>query len=45
MTASALFIAIIVARVLNEEKVLIRDLDGYFEYTRRTRYRLIPGIW
>ena len=38
-------IPVIVARIFNEEKVLTRDLNGYKEYTQKTRYRLIPGIW
>ena len=32
-------------RILNEEKVLIEGLDGYGEYKKRVRYRLIPFIW
>jgi len=36
---------LIVFRLLNEEKVLRNQLPGYAEYCRRTRYRLIPGIW
>jgi len=32
-------------RILNEEMVLLRDLEGYREYMGNTRYRLIPGIW
>ena len=40
-----LVIPVIVARILNEEKVLARDLKGYPEYMQKTRYRLIPGIW
>jgi protein-S-isoprenylcysteine O-methyltransferase Ste14 len=40
-----LFFPMIVARILNEEKVLLRDLPGYAEYLRMRRYRLIPGIW
>jgi len=39
------FIPILVARILNEEKVLARDLKGYKEYMQKVRYRLIPGIW
>jgi protein-S-isoprenylcysteine O-methyltransferase Ste14 len=35
----------IVFRVLNEEKVLCKDLPGYKEYCQKTRYRLIPFIW
>jgi protein-S-isoprenylcysteine O-methyltransferase Ste14 len=40
-----ILIPIIVARIVNEEKVLRQDLEGYEEYTQKTRYRLIPGIW
>lgn len=35
----------VVVRILNEEKVLARDLNGYREYLRAVRYRLIPGVW
>jgi protein-S-isoprenylcysteine O-methyltransferase Ste14 len=45
MIASVLFIPIFVARIMNEEVLLTRELHGYADYTRRTRYRLIPGIW
>lgn len=42
----ALFvILVLVARILNEEKVLLRDLSGYQEYMQQVRYRLIPGVW
>ena len=36
---------IIIVRILNEEKVLERDLKGYKEYKKKVRYRLIPYIW
>ncbi|MDD1659665.1 MAG: isoprenylcysteine carboxylmethyltransferase family protein [Methanomicrobiales archaeon] len=35
----------LVFRIRNEEKVLVRELPGYAEYCRKTRYRLIPHIW
>lgn len=35
----------LIFRILNEELVLHRDLDGYSEYTQRIRWRLVPGIW
>ena len=35
----------LVLRILNEEKVLNKDLPGYKEYCQKTRYRLIPLIW
>jgi protein-S-isoprenylcysteine O-methyltransferase Ste14 len=42
----AIFIVpIFVARIINEESVLIKELEGYSEYKLNTRYRLIPGIW
>lgn len=40
-----LIVPVIVARILNEEKVLKEELGGYEEYMQKTRYRLIPGIW
>jgi protein-S-isoprenylcysteine O-methyltransferase Ste14 len=36
---------ILVARILNEEKVLCRELEGYADYTRQVKHRLIPGVW
>jgi protein-S-isoprenylcysteine O-methyltransferase Ste14 len=41
----ALYPVIIVARILNEEKVLTEQLDGYAEYKQKVRYRLIPFVW
>jgi protein-S-isoprenylcysteine O-methyltransferase Ste14 len=38
-------IFVIVFRTLNEEKVLMKKLDGYNEYMQKVRYRLIPGLW
>ena len=40
-----LIVPILVARIINEEKVLERDLAGYREYKQITRYRLLPGVW
>lgn len=41
----ALMVPVIVLRLLNEEKVLQRDLPGYRDYCRRTPCRLIPLVW
>jgi protein-S-isoprenylcysteine O-methyltransferase Ste14 len=38
-------IPVLVLRLLNEEKVLERDLKGYAEYETKVKYHLIPGIW
>lgn len=35
----------LVLRILNEEKVLLRELTGYADYCRKTKYRLIPFVW
>lgn len=35
----------LVLRVRDEEAMLERDLDGYRDYMRATRSRLIPGVW
>jgi protein-S-isoprenylcysteine O-methyltransferase Ste14 len=35
----------IIFRILNEEKVLCENLEGYKEYCMKTRYRLLPYIW
>ena len=42
----ALFIIpVLVARILNEEKVLATELPGYHAYLQKVRYRLVPGLW
>jgi protein-S-isoprenylcysteine O-methyltransferase Ste14 len=45
MIPALLILPVLVARILNEESVLFRELKGYPEYMRNTKYRLIPGIW
>ncbi len=37
--------AVIVVRLLEEEKFLAVNLSGYEEYRRKIRYRLIPFVW
>src|SRR5262245_24531025 len=38
-------IALVVVRILFEERFLRRELKGYEDYTKRVRYRLVPFIW
>lgn len=45
LPAFALLIPVIAFRLLNEEKVLRRELPGYAEYCLRTRCRLVPYLW
>ena len=37
--------AVLGIRILDEEKMLTDELDGYREYRQRVRYRLIPNVW
>jgi protein-S-isoprenylcysteine O-methyltransferase Ste14 len=37
--------AVIVVRLLDEERVLTADLPGYRAYRQRVKHRLIPGVW
>ncbi len=45
LIAFALYPIIIIVRILNEEKVLLEGLEGYKEYTKKVKYRLIPFVW
>lgn len=42
---SAIAIFLIVLRTSLEDRTLINELDGYRDYTIKTRYRLLPYIW
>ena len=39
------YVPIIAVRIINEEKVLENGLEGYKEYKKKVKYRLIPFIW
>ena len=39
------YIVAIIIRIVNEEKVLLKGLDGYAEYKQKIKYRLIPFLW
>jgi len=38
-------VGFLVLRILGEEKLLARDLEGYRTYREKVRYRLIPHVW
>jgi protein-S-isoprenylcysteine O-methyltransferase Ste14 len=42
---AAAIVTVIILRLLDEEKYLLKNLPGYEEYRLKTKYRLIPGIW
>ena len=39
------YIPVIAKRIRNEEMVLSEGLDGYKEYMKRVKYKVIPFIW
>ncbi len=41
----ALYPPIIVARLLDEEELLTRELPGYAEYKQKVKYRILPYVW
>ena len=40
-----LYPLLLVKRIRNEEALLERELEGYRDYERRVRYRLVPFVW
>ncbi len=45
-TLLAIFpIALLLLRILVEERFLRHELPGYGAYTERVRYRLVPFLW
>jgi protein-S-isoprenylcysteine O-methyltransferase Ste14 len=41
----AAMLPFLIWRLLDEERLLAKDLPGYTEYQQRVRYRLIPFVW
>ena len=41
----AALVVLLMVRIGGEEKLLVRELDGYEAYRERVRFRLLPGIW
>ena len=39
------YIPVIAKRIKNEEKVLEEGLDGYADYKKKVKYRILPLIW
>jgi protein-S-isoprenylcysteine O-methyltransferase Ste14 len=45
LVACVPLVSALVARLIDEERYLVRNLDGYEAYRAQTRHRLIPGIY
>lgn len=39
------YVGAIVVRIINEEKLLEKELDSYAEYKKKVKYRLFPFVW
>ena len=39
------YIPIISKRIRNEEQVLENGLEGYSDYKKRVKYKVIPWVW
>ncbi len=42
---AAFSLGVLAVRTVLEDRTLQRELDGYRDYARRVRFRIIPGIW
>ena len=36
---------VLAGRIIGEEKMLINELEGYVDYKKKVKYRLIPFVW
>jgi protein-S-isoprenylcysteine O-methyltransferase Ste14 len=42
---SVIGLLVLAGRTVGEEKMLIEELEGYDEYKKKVKYRLIPFVW
>jgi len=45
LTFGGLIVVLTVIRTALEDRTLRAELEGYPDYARRVRYRLVPGVW
>jgi protein-S-isoprenylcysteine O-methyltransferase Ste14 len=45
LAAAAVLCAVMALRTALEDRVLRGELEGYADYARRVRFRLLPGVW
>jgi protein-S-isoprenylcysteine O-methyltransferase Ste14 len=45
LLAVVFMVPFLIWRLLDEERMLGRDLPGYLDYRGRVRYRLVPFVW
>ena len=42
---SVMAVIVLVGRIMGEEKMLVNELEGYADYEKKVKYRLIPLVW
>jgi protein-S-isoprenylcysteine O-methyltransferase Ste14 len=45
LIVSVIGLLVLAGRILGEEKMLVEELEGYADYQKKTKYRLIPFVW
>jgi len=45
LVPAVISVALLVVRTWLEDRTLKAELEGYSDYARRTKYRLLPGVW
>jgi protein-S-isoprenylcysteine O-methyltransferase Ste14 len=45
LIAACLLVLLLALRIFKEEAMLRQELDGYEEYARRVRWRLVRFVW
>jgi protein-S-isoprenylcysteine O-methyltransferase Ste14 len=45
LCALLFIVPVLIWRLLDEERLLRKELPGYVEYTQEVRYRLVPCLW
>jgi protein-S-isoprenylcysteine O-methyltransferase Ste14 len=45
VAATAVIVLVLVVRTALEDRTLRAELEGYADYARRVRFRLVPGVW
>ncbi len=45
LVPAGIYVVFVAMRTYLEDETLQKELDGYSEYSERTRFRLLPGVW
>jgi protein-S-isoprenylcysteine O-methyltransferase Ste14 len=45
LTLLVIAIPVLIIRIHDEEKLLVKDLPGYVEYLHKVHFRLVPYLW